>query len=249
MSKTKNKKKFLIIAIATFSISSCSHLPKSIASGLPAVNYSNPALEAINWKKILPPPPQTGSELDKIELDLVINANALKGTPRWNQAVNDAGLDQFTAFGAVLGTGFNKDNYPEIASIFDIVLKYSFNVSKASKNIYDRKRPFLVNDKIATCPNSLANGSSYPSGHSAIGWVNGQILSRIFPQYADDLMARGIDYGQSRMICGVHFPSDIVSGRIVGDVMLQKLEQDAEFTKLLQSAQEKAKLNGKSAKN
>ncbi len=230
-----------VFAIGFVALSACSTLPKAPVNALPALVYSNPSLDAINWKKILPPPPLAGSALDKIEMDLAIDANALKGSKRWDQAVSDAGLDAFIAFSPVLSSNFTKENNPEIDKIFEIILKYSFATSKAAKSVYERKRPYLANEKITPCPNALSGGSSYPSGHSALGWVNAQVLARIYPQYSDDLMARGIDYGQSRMICGVHFQSDIVAGRIVGDVLLQKLDKDEEFTKLLSIAIAKAK--------
>ncbi len=239
-----NKKAVFALFPLVF-MASCGHIGYA-ASKLPVALYHNPSVEEIQWNKVLPPPPLAGSTLDKIEMEMVIDANSLKNTARWEQAKSDAGLDGFIAFSPVLGANFTQANNPEISTIFDMVLKYSFAMSKASKSVYDRKRPFELNDKIQTCPNSLAGGSSYPSGHAALGWANAQILARIYPQYHDDLMVRGIEYGKSRMVCGVHYPSDIVAGRIVGDVLLQKLYLDAEFTKLLQSAQEKAKLGGKS---
>lgn len=244
-----NKNRTISLLISVLLLGACSHIPKNTASVLPKILYSNASIEAIDWKKLLPPPPEAASGTDKIDMEMVLEAQKLRNTNRWDRAVSDADLDGFNAFSPILGESFKKENYPQEAKIFAIVLKYSFAMSKASKSLYFRKRPFEVNSEIKTCPNSLAGGSSYPSGHAAIGWANAQILARIFPQYADDLMARGIDYGQSRLICGVHYPTDIVAGRILGDVMLQKLYQDEEFTKLLQSAQEKAKLGGKSAKN
>ena len=49
------------------------------------------------------------------------------------------------------------------------------------------------------------------------------------PDRADAVLARGLAYGESRVICGVHYPSDVEAGRIVGAAMVAALKADPAF--------------------
>lgn len=59
-----------------------------------------------------------------------------------------------------------------------------------------------------------AASGSYPSRHFALGWAWALIMSEMAPDRADEILARGLAYGESRAICGVHYASE--AGRIVG---------------------------------
>nr|WP_255441193.1 hypothetical protein [Synechococcus sp. HK01-R] len=48
---------------------------------------------------------------------------------------------------------------------------------------------------------ALRSDGSYPSGHTAVGWGWGLILSTIAPDRSDELIARGRAYGESRSVC------------------------------------------------
>ena len=70
---------------------------------------------------------------------------------------------------------------------------------------------------------------SYPSGHAALGWAWALILAEIAPERADDLLGRGYDFGQSRVICGVHWQSDVDAGRVIGAATVARLHADPLF--------------------
>lgn len=194
----------------------------------------------IDWAIVLPIPPNIESEIAAVKL-----AQGNKSGKLWDQAAKDADLNIFKAYNSILGDEFNEINNPEIAALFDLTLKLSRPSLAKTKEIYLKLRPFEFDKNIELCPKVSASGSSYPSGHAAIGWLYGNILARIYKDKADLIYKRAREYGENRVVCGVHYPSDIIAGRIVGDVLLQKLENNAEFTKLLYFAQEKAKLRVK----
>jgi len=70
---------------------------------------------------------------------------------------------------------------------------------------------------------------SYPSGHAAVGAMDAIILAQMVPEQRSALFARGWAYGDARVIGGVHFPSDVEAGRILGTMLVSVLEQDARF--------------------
>jgi acid phosphatase (class A) len=75
----------------------------------------------------------------------------------------------------------------------------------------------------------LPASGSYPSGHALLGMVAGLTLSQVAPDRTDALMARGVEFGESRLICGFHYPSDLVAGRLAGSVLFSTLIQTPAF--------------------
>jgi acid phosphatase (class A) len=114
----------------------------------------------------------------------------------------------------------------------------TLSASKA-KNKYMRTRPFVVN-KVHTCsPNAeenLMKNSSYPSRHSTVGWAWALILSEISPGQTDAILARGLAFGQSRVICNAHWQSDVIEGRSVGAAVVARLHADPVFRADLEAA-------------
>lgn len=90
----------------------------------------------------------------------------------------------------------------------------------------------MVNDKPTCTPAQegvLRHDGSYPSGHSAIGYGWGLILAELVPARATDLVERGREFGDSRMVCNVHWLSDVQAGRYVGAAVVARLHADPVF--------------------
>ena len=81
------------------------------------------------------------------------------------------------------------------------------------------------------------NGS-YPSGHTVLGWTMALLLSDINPAVADQLLARGYEYGQSRVIAGYHWQSDVDAGRLAASVLYAKLQGNERFREQLAKARQ-----------
>jgi acid phosphatase (class A) len=82
----------------------------------------------------------------------------------------------------------------------------------------------------------LRQDGSYPSGHTAIGWGWGLILSQLDPDNGEALVARGRSFGESRNVCNVHWYSDVVAGRMVAAAAVAKLQTNAEFRAAMTAA-------------
>jgi acid phosphatase (class A) len=95
-----------------------------------------------------------------------------------------------------------------------------------------------ANDAICTPSEeaSLRKDGSYPSGHAALGWAWGLVLTEVAPERANALAQRAYAFGQSRVVCGVHWQSDVDTGRLVASVAVAQLHANAEFNAQLAEA-------------
>jgi acid phosphatase (class A) len=55
------------------------------------------------------------------------------------------------------------------------------------------------------------------------------VIAEVVPEKASPILARGKAFGDSRIICGVHFQSDIEAGRYLGSAMVSRLHDDPAF--------------------
>ena len=55
------------------------------------------------------------------------------------------------------------------------------------------------------------------------------ILTEIAPDRTDALVARGRAFGRSRVVCNVHWESDVIEGRFMGAATLARLHADPAF--------------------
>jgi acid phosphatase (class A) len=184
---------------------------------------------------ILPPPPEMGSPAYEFDIKISQEILANRDSARWEQAIQDAILgfpEAFDAFSGILDLPVTGENAPKLHLLLRRVLTDAALSTSAAKKHYARVRPFMVNNQ-PTCTSEvedrLRNDGSYPSGHTAIGWAWSLILCELFPAKSDALVARGREFGESRIICNVHWHSDVVAGRQVGAAVVARLHADPEF--------------------
>jgi hypothetical protein len=59
----------------------------------------------------------------------------------------------------------------------------------------------------------LTNSPSYPSGHTTYGYTASLVLGLLVPERYPQMIARGAEYGNSRIIVGAHYAMDVLGGR------------------------------------
>jgi acid phosphatase (class A) len=63
----------------------------------------------------------------------------------------------------------------------------------------------------------------------------------IFPAKMDTILKRGYEFGESRVICNVHWHSDVAMGRVMGATAVARLHANLNFLKDLAAAKEEIK--------
>lgn len=189
---------------------------------------------APNAVNFLPPPPEAGSLREQDDIAIYRATRALKDTPRWAAAAADNEIETPSAprvFEEALGIAFAPQRMPTLTLLLGRMLGDLETIQTPAKRGYFRPRPFVAEPADTCFPPEpwLASSGSYPSGHAALGWAWALVLAEMVPDRADAILARGIAYGESRMICGVHYASDVEAGRIVGAAIVAALKANPEF--------------------
>ncbi len=83
------------------------------------------------------------------------------------------------------------------------------------KNRYRRPRPFVSYQQVVPCL-PREKGYSFPSGHSTWYRAASELLADLVPERRSRLEAVGSHGGFSRVLCGVHYPSDVNAGQRLG---------------------------------
>jgi len=210
--------------------------PDSVPEIMPGILAGYLNRDALpNSLALLPPPPAEGSAAQALDDEISKDSLALRGTPRWTVAIQDAQLrfpEAADTFSCALGIPISEENTPHLYMLLRRTLADAGLSTYTAKNHYRRNRPFMVNGAPVCTPQEetkLRKDGSYPSGHTAIGWAWALILTEIAPDQADAILARGRAFGDSRMICNVHWHSDVVEGRFMGAAAVARLHADPQF--------------------
>ncbi|WP_018018687.1 phosphatase PAP2 family protein [Corynebacterium ciconiae] len=91
----------------------------------------------------------------------------------------------------------------------------------AEKAAFGYERPFVVApDQINRYNPEGAqlykNTKSFPSGHTNQATWHTTLLAYMLPEFAPQLIGRGAESGYHRVVLGVHYPLDVIGGRITG---------------------------------
>ena len=90
----------------------------------------------------------------------------------------------------------------------------------------------------------LQQNGSFPSGHTLRGWTMALLLTEINPAVANELLKKGYEYGQSRIISGYHWQSDIDAARLVAAAAVAQCHSSERFQRQMKKAKrEFAKLS------
>ena len=186
---------------------------------------------------LLAPPPADGSARQQADLTAVLKAQNTRTPEEVARARADVVKSVFR-FADVLGPAFNETNLPKTAALFEAASHEATLIAKGGKQYFRRARPFIassdVHPTVASKPGDAYD--SYPSGHATFGYMSAILLAQMVPEKRDALFARGREYGENRVIDGVHYPSDIEAGRIDGTLVAAALMDNPEFQKAFAEA-------------
>lgn len=207
---------------------------------------------------LMPPAPADHSAQQKRDLDVVLAVQRARDAAAIRAANADAEAS-IVSFAQVLGPNFTAEKTPLTLKLLTEISRERSSFSNLLKDCYKRARPFVnvplvhpvegprkssLNDPkrvppaIAVSTNAMcapepatppAYSYSYPSGHASFGALMAIELSGMVPEKRAELFARGWDIGWSRILGGVHYPSDLEAGRMLAEVIANELTQSPRF--------------------
>lgn len=201
------------------------------------------------WDYASPPPPELASPAGQADIKAVRAAQS-SDEARQRQAFEDAGAygyDQLIPrFSQAAGTSLDVARRPILGHMLKLLLIDTGNVVNDAKAAHPRLRPYKEDPAIMPCQTDYlypTDGNSYPSGHAANGHVAARLLSEVIgsqgePDRRAAILARGQRYGDNRVVCGVHHPSDVKEGRVVAEHVYDKAAATRSFQADLACAKE-----------
>ncbi|HEY1654354.1 MAG TPA: phosphatase PAP2 family protein [Candidatus Tumulicola sp.] len=172
----------------------------------------------VDLTTLLAPPPDPDSPLERYDEKKIAEILVSRTNADLARAAADAHRSVFV-FADVLGPGFNAQRVPLTAALFDRLDSDTELLVDQAKAYFARPRP----------PGAKKTHASYPSGHAAFAACAAILLSQMVPEKRDVLFGRASLFAQSRLVAGVHYPSDVQAGWISGTLVAAALMQKPEF--------------------
>jgi len=185
--------------------------------------------QQVDLAKLLPPPPLPASAQQKQDLDEVLRAQQTRSSEQAEQAVKDNGVSLQQIVDHALGESLSPERVPKLTGLFDRTIGDVRAIFFAAKDVWNRPRPFVVDPAEVHAIGERPTSGSYPSGHATRGWLTAILLANMVPEKSTELFARGREYGENRVVAGVHFPSDVEAGRLGATAIMAALMQNESF--------------------
>jgi len=188
------------------------------------------------------PPDTTGTAFDHDVLRYMWGKRMRRDAERAAMAARDAiwDLDTLAAiFSDAFGLKISREETPEIYRAFRNGIATMEQIRVQPKAYYHRIRPFVLYDEPLLTrweEEDLRGEGSYPSGHTIRGWAAALILSEINPAAAEALFKRGWQYGESRVIVGAHWQSDVNASRPAASIAYAFLQTSPAYRRQVERA-------------
>ena len=200
--------------------------------------------EMPNGVDFLPAPPDTTSTQFVYDLTQYIWGKTLRNTERGQEAIEHVFTSvpkMAVCFSKPFGMTISREATP---AIYKMLLKAIPTIRLSAnrpKDTYMRKRPFVRMNESTPYPQDEEeerNSGSYPSGHTIRGWGMALLLAEINPAAQDALMKLGYEWGQSRVILGYHWQSDVNASIALASACYARLHTSPEFLSDMAKARE-----------
>jgi acid phosphatase (class A) len=179
--------------------------------------------------EIIAPPPPQNSDTTKIELTELHQIEQSRTPAQVAAAQKDDQGENIFYLRTVMGKEFTTDSLPLLTALSNRMDSEGSAASHALKGEFKRPRPYQFDRTLHPVCETVAEPNSYPSGHSIVGYLDAFILIRMVPEKSPEILERADDYAHNRMVCGVHYPSDLAAGREVAYVLFGYLMAQPRF--------------------
>ena len=212
------------ILAAVCAIAAPAHAQEAAA---PASYLAPSAIQAL--ADSVPSAPVAGSPRDLADIAASDRLLALENTDRWMLATRHAELRPALAlahFDCALGFRLTAEDSPRLVSILERILHDANEAAELAKARAFRPRPVGADPERAACTVVSPAGRaspSYPSGSATVGAAYGQAIADLAPDHAAEAARIGHEIGVSRMVCAMHYPSDVAEGETLGKAAFDKI--------------------------
>tara|TARA_Y100000590_G_scaffold382926_1_gene453240 strand:+ start:274 stop:924 length:651 start_codon:yes stop_codon:yes gene_type:complete len=181
------------------------------------------------FKTQMTPPPSMESKEQKNDEKILFNHQISRSKEVCEISKTEVFVNLSNFYGKPNGP-LSKKQVSRLNPFFDKIRNDGdFFIQKIKKN-YSRKRPFEYLKNIHPCvPKEVTK--AYPSGHATLAHLYALILSDFFPNKKNELLKRGEEIGNHRVIVGVHHPTDITSGRALAFMIYKELKKSKKYQK------------------
>ncbi len=196
------------------------------------------AKDALDAVAVVGPPPAAGSAAEAADVTAYRSAAAGVDTPRWREALADDDIKTTAVmkrYACALDAEVGPDTAPALARLLERTLRDAGEISEVAKTTYRRPRPFAADDPSAPvcldipAERRASSSFTYPSGHATVGWLWGLVLAEAAPARATQVMARSRVFTESRQVCRVHYPTDVLAGERLGAAIYARLQSSPEY--------------------
>jgi len=189
-----------------------------------------------NALNFYPAPPETTSVQFKYDISQYMWGKAMRAdSARAALAIAQAetNLDTMVRmFSEPFGMEISAKKTPAIMNVIERGIATLRQVGRVPKKHYMRRRPFDRFNEPTLVPKdeeSLRKNGSYPSGHTILAWSMAMLLVEINPAAQDALLKYAYEWGQSRVIAGFHWQSDVDASKILVSAAFASLHNDETF--------------------
>ncbi|MGH7028598.1 phosphatase PAP2 family protein [Brevundimonas sp.] len=175
----------------------------------------------------VPPPPVAGSPIDLADKARSSQFRTLEDSDRWLLATAHAELRPPLAlqhFDCALGVRLGSAATPNLNRLMQRLFDDSDAAAELVKARGFRARPVGDDAERRPCQRVSEAGrktASYPSGSSTVAAVYGEAFAALEPQRAAEARRIAHEMGLSRLVCGMHYPSDVAAGETLGKAVYE----------------------------
>ena len=194
--------------------------------------------QQLDVASVLPDPPANDSPQTAAEIAELHHMQETRSASEVAHAKGDDVEEDIFIFKDVLGEKFVKAALPMTAVLSNHVHSDEGVIVGPAKKYFKRPRPFNFDHTIKpVCrTNSDLTDYAYPSGHSTTGYLEALVLTMMVPEKRDAILVRADDYAHSRLICGVHYPTDVAASKFVAYAMIGVMMDNPQFKQEFEAA-------------
>lgn len=142
-------------------------------------------------------------------------------------------------FSEPFGMEISAQKTPAIMNLLERGIRTLKQPGSIPKRHYNRRRPYDRFNEPTLVPadeERLKTNGSYPSGHTIRAWAMALLLIEVNPAAQDALLKYAYEWGQSRVIAGFHWQSDVDASKVIVSAGFARIHGEPEFLADMQKA-------------